>query len=251
MNAAKLPLPPKTLRIRVGPFSDPGLFEQSGQDMVRRIIRLCRLSPGSRILEVGCGCGRLARPFASYLSRAGSYEGFDVAHALVDWCKQHLEPLLPNFHFLLADVHAPGYNQTGAVAASAYRFPFAADEFDTAVLSSVFTHMLADEIENYIAQLGRVLKPDARIFMTALLFDDEAVRAVAQGATAFDFRHPVGPCMAFDRDRPREGVACPQAWLAQVLGRHGLQIASVRRGNWRQIRSCEVSHDTILATKRC
>jgi SAM-dependent methyltransferase len=250
MIAASLPLPPRDLRIWVGPFSDPALFERSGEGMVRNIIRLCGLSPGSRILEVGCGCGRLARAFAGHMDPSGSYEGFDVVHALVDWCQRHLEPVLPNFRFSLADIHAPGYNPTGAVAANAYRFPFVANEFDAAVVSSVFTHMLADEIENYLAELGRVVKPDARIFITALLLDDAAVRAVAQGSTAFDLRHPVGPCMTFDPDHPREGIACPEAWLTDALGRNGFAIGSILRGNWRQVRSCEVSHDIVVARRQ-
>ena len=250
MTSAELPLPPESLRVWVGPFSDPNLFERSGEEMVRSIVRLCGLSPGSRILEVGCGCGRLARAFASYLGPTGSYAGFDVARPLVDWCRQHLAPCLPNFHFSHADIHAPGYNPTGAVPASAYRFPFTADAFDAAVVSSVFTHMLADETENYVAELGRVLKPGARIFITALLFDDDARRAVAQSSTAFDFRYPVGPCMTFDRDRPREGIACPQVWLTDVLGHNGFDIDAIRRGNWRQVCSCEVSHDIVIGMKR-
>src|SRR5262249_235788 len=123
----------------------------------------------------------------------GSYEGFDVAPTLVDWCKQHLEPLLPNFRFSLADIRAPGYNPTGAVAASAYRFPFAPGQFDAAVVSSVFTHMVADEIENYTTQLGRVLKPDARVFITVLLLDEETMRAVAQGARWARLPAPIVP----------------------------------------------------------
>jgi hypothetical protein len=31
---AALPLPPEHLRVTVGPFSDPGLFARSGDDMV-------------------------------------------------------------------------------------------------------------------------------------------------------------------------------------------------------------------------
>ncbi|MBO0757308.1 MAG: class I SAM-dependent methyltransferase [Bradyrhizobiaceae bacterium] len=249
MTPVQLPLPPESLRVWVGPFSDPHLFERSGDEMAQSIVRLCRLSPGSRILEVGCGCGRLARALASYLGPAGSYEGFDIVHALVDWCKRHLESPLPNFRFSLADIQAPGYNPAGVVAASAYRFPFAAGEFDAAVVSSVFTHMLAGEIENYITQLGRVLKPGAHMFITVLLFDEEAMRAVAQNATAFHFRHPVGPCMTFDRNCPREGIACPEAWLIDVLRHNGFGIGSIQRGNWRQLRSCEVSHDIVVARR--
>jgi ubiquinone/menaquinone biosynthesis C-methylase UbiE len=249
MIPAKLPLPPEILRVWVGPFSNPDLFERSGDEMVQSIVALCKLSPDSRILEVGCGCGRLARAFASYLGPTGSYEGFDVAPALIDWCRKQLQPLLSNFGFSLADVHAAGHNPTGAIAASAYQFPFPSNAFDVAVVSSVFTHMLAEEIENYVAQLARVLKPDGRCFITALLFDGEAERAVAQGTTIFDFRHLIGPCLAFDRECPQEGIACPEPWLAQILECNGFWIELIQRGDWRQVRSYEVSHDIVVARR--
>jgi hypothetical protein len=91
-----LPVPSKHLRVWVGAISNAELFQRSGEEMAGSIRSLCQLSPSARVLEVGCGCGRLARAFGGYLSSEGSYEGFDVAHALIEWCKQHLQPLLPN-----------------------------------------------------------------------------------------------------------------------------------------------------------
>ncbi len=250
MAPATLPVPPESLRVWVGPFSDAELFARSGEEMVRSIVALCHVSPNSRILEVGCGCGRLTRAFAGYLSPAGSYEGFDVAPVLIEWCKQHLEPLLPHFRFSVADVRAAGHNPAGAVAASSYCFPFPANTFDVAILSSVFTHMLPEEIENYVAQLARVLKTDGRCFITALLFDDEAERAVAEGTTIFNFRHPIGPCLAFDRECPQEGIPCPKPWLCGVLERNGFRVDVVELGNWRQVRSYQVSQDIVVAERQ-
>src|SRR5437879_7506334 len=136
-----LPVPPERLRTWVGPFSDAELFAQSGAEMVAEIIEVCGLAPDARILEVGCGCGRLSRAFATYLNSEGCYEGFDVAAELIEWCQQHLEPQLPNFRFSHADVRAAGHNPEGTVVGAAFRFPFANSAFDLAVVSSVFTHM--------------------------------------------------------------------------------------------------------------
>ena len=121
---APLPLPPENLRIRVGPFSDAELFARSGEEMSADIVHLCDLPASARTLEIGCGCGRLSRAFAAYLSPEGTYEGFDVAGPLIDWCKQLLEPQLPNFHFSFVDVHAGAHNPRGVVKAAAFRFPF-------------------------------------------------------------------------------------------------------------------------------
>jgi ubiquinone/menaquinone biosynthesis C-methylase UbiE len=245
-----LPLPPENLRAWVGPFSDAELFARSGAEMVAEIVKMCGLAPGARVLEVGCGCGRLSRAFAGYLSSEGNYEGFDVAAELIEWCQQHLEPQLPNFRFSYADVRAAGHNPDGAVAGTAYRFPFADSTFDPAVVSSVFTHMLPEEIENYVAELSRVLKPDGRCFMSVFLFDNAAEVAVVQGSTIFDFRHPIGPCLAFDRDHPEEGIACQKQWLLELIERCNFRIDAVKIGNWRQVRSYQVSQDYVAARKR-
>jgi predicted O-methyltransferase YrrM len=75
----KLPVPPENLRLWVGPFADADLFRESGRETVRSIISLCGLNSDARILEIGCGCGRVAAALAAYLSDKGRYDGFDVA----------------------------------------------------------------------------------------------------------------------------------------------------------------------------
>jgi hypothetical protein len=55
--------------------------------------------------------------------------------------------------------------------------------------------------------------------------------------------------MTFDRNCPREGIACPEAWLVEVLRDNGFGIGSNQRGDWRLRRSCEVSHDIVVARR--
>jgi SAM-dependent methyltransferase len=247
--ATTLPLPQETLRILVGPFSDPALFERGGDEQAADIAALCGVAPDAQVLDVGCGCGRLARALARYLGPAGRYEGFDLARELVAWCKQNLEPRLPNFRFSFADIHSRDRNPSGTVAAAGFRFPFAADTFDLAVLTSVFTHMMPDEIENYVGELARVLKPGGRGFISVFLFDREAEAAVASGSTIFDFRHPIGPCLTFNRDAPDDGIACRTEWFLALVRRHGLRVAQIRRGNRRDVRSYEIHQDYVVVRK--
>ena len=70
---------------------------RSGEQALNEIVGLCGRPADSRVLEIGCGCGRLSRAFAGYLSPGGRYEGLDVARVLIEWCQQQLEPQLPNF----------------------------------------------------------------------------------------------------------------------------------------------------------
>ena len=243
-------MPPENLRVWVGPFADADLFRESGLETVRSIISLCGLKSDARVLEIGCGCGRVAAALASHLSDKGRYDGFDVAAALIKWCREELEPRLPQFHFLLADdVFASGHNPIGNKDAAAFAFPYANDKFDLAILCSVLTHMLPDAIENYLRQTARVLVPGGSAFISVLPFDLPAEIAVRNGTTIFDFRHHIGPCLTFDPQHPEEGIACGETWFFQAIERSGFRIADVRRGNWRNVRSYAITHDYVLAKK--
>ena len=247
---APLPIPPENLRIWVGPFADAEVFRDSGVRNVRSIVELCALQPDARVLEVGCGCGRIAAALAPHLSAAGSYEGFDVAAPLVDWCRMELATRLPNFRFHFAgDVRAPGYNPSGTIWPAHFEFPYPAASFDLVILSSVLTHMLPDAIDNYIRQTARVLRPGGSAFMSVFLFDAAAATAVRNGTTIFDFRHAVGPCLTFDREHPEEGIACEEAWFASVIANAGLRIAEVQRGDWRAVRSYAITQDYVVAKR--
>jgi len=159
-----------------------------------------------------------------------------------------LEPGLPHFRFTFADVYAGGHNREGVVKADAFQFPFPDSTFDIVIASSVFTHMEADAIENYVTQISRTLKPGGRCFMSIFLFDQEAEAAVAQGTTIFDFRYALGACLNFDRERPHEGVACRKPWLLDVLKRNSLCLDVIEPGNWRQVRSYEIRQGYVVAS---
>jgi ubiquinone/menaquinone biosynthesis C-methylase UbiE len=46
--------------------------------------------------------------------------------------------------------------------AAQYPFPFADSSFDFVYLVSVFTHMLPADMEHYLSEISRVLKPAAK-----------------------------------------------------------------------------------------
>lgn len=77
ISAARgLPYPPRAIR-HVGPA--PEDFRKLEKTSMGHLTKLANLIPGERVLDVGCGVGRMAIPLTRYLSAEGSYEGFDVA----------------------------------------------------------------------------------------------------------------------------------------------------------------------------
>jgi SAM-dependent methyltransferase len=53
-------------------------FQAAGEQYLKMFIELGGLEPDERVLDIGCGPGRMAVPLATYLSPAGSYVGMDV-----------------------------------------------------------------------------------------------------------------------------------------------------------------------------
>ena len=55
-----------------------------------------------------------------------------------------------------------------------YRFPFADSIFSFVFLTSVFTHMLCEGVEQYLNEIQRVLLPRGRSFITFFLLNEES-----------------------------------------------------------------------------
>lgn len=79
---------------------------------------------------------------------------------------KNITPKYPNFNFQLADIYNKMYNPQGKYKASDYKFPYANETFDFVFLTSVFTHLLPQDMERYLSEIARVLKKNGRCFIT-------------------------------------------------------------------------------------
>lgn len=245
----ELPIPPEDLRLWVGPFGDPGDFIRSGEETLRLLTALCDLRPHHYILDVGCGSGRVALALTRYLSAAGRYTGFDSAKAPISWCATHIAPRYPNFSFAHVGVRNASYSPEGDSMDSGFTFPVASDAVDVALLSSVFTHMLLDEVAIYLREVRRVLRRGGCALISYFLLDAEGRRAIGAGDTIFDFRHPHGRCATLSPDEPTAGVAYDEEFALGELRAAGLAVTHVERGTWRSARSYAAGQDWIVARK--
>ena len=207
-----LPQPPPEYTPGIG----KGEFFTIGEEFVNLFVELAGLQPDDRVLDVGCGLGRVAGPLTRYLS-SGSYEGFDVVPAVVEWCESNLSPLHPGFRFQLANIYSSSYNPDGQSSGQEYRFPFEDNEFDFVFLTSVFTHMLEDETAQYTREIARVLRPTGRVFATFFIVDEPSKELIAQGRTSVCLDKPLGSAIVADLDEPHAAVGYSPEWIRRTL----------------------------------
>src|SRR3984893_13773368 len=68
------------------------------------------LSPGDDVLDIGCGCGRLAATLTQHISLGGSYRGVDIVPGLIRFANKHIATRWPHFQFMTLDQDNPAYN---------------------------------------------------------------------------------------------------------------------------------------------
>ena len=244
---AGVPMPPRSLVAFVGGHD----FTLVGEVFKRHFVDLAHLRQDHKVLDVGCGVGRVAVSLTSYLSPDGEYWGFDVAKSGVQWCRKEISPRYPNFHFEWCDVYNKVYNQTGKQHARGYTFPFDDNTFDFVFAVSVFTHMLPNDLEHYLAECSRVLKSGGKCLATFFLLNVESRTLMAAGSSTQQFAHEIDGCWLADRHMPEAAVAYEESLVRQLYEKCGFSTEnSIYYGSWCDRASFMDYQDMIIATRR-
>lgn len=237
--------PPRS-KIFVGDAS----FRKPGEEFLRYFLELGGLKPDERVLDVGCGIGRMAVPLTRYLSPRGEYRGFDIVKEGIDWCQGRISPKFPNFHFQLLDIYNRNYNPGGTLRAHECRFPCETGYFDFVLLTSVFTHMLPADMENYFSEIARVLKRGGRCLITFFLLNAGSRSLIASGESKLDFRYEIDGTLTVDERTPEAAVAYDENRIRMTHEKYGLRITEpIRFGSWCGRRHYLSYQDIVVAVK--
>ena len=232
---------------------DYEIFRKNGRDFMRYYKNLCDLRPDAAILDVGCGMGRKTIPLVDYLDENGTYEGLDINRDGIAWCRRGIGRLRKSFNFQLIDVFNERYNPSGRGKASEYRFPFDDGEFDLVVLGSVFTHMLPDDMENYLREVARVLRRDGNCLITYFLLNEEARRLISEQKSSMSFGHRIDEhCYSEYAEVPEQAIAFDEQRIRALYDSSHLRIkAPIFFGGWckREESLLGEYQDIIIAAK--
>ena len=171
-------IPPTGLRRCGTLFKGDREFLDSGVAEARRLVDRLDVSQNSRILDIGCGPGRLPIGLAVELGAVNDYLGIDLDQRSIDWCQRHITSQFPSYRFLHVNVRNERYNPDG-VDLDQVEIPAEEDSFDVAYSHSVLFALSESDVGAYARLFRRVLRPQGRVFLTA--FVEEGVEPVAEG----------------------------------------------------------------------
>ena len=227
-----------------------GTFKKIGEEFFRYFKGLGELKPSEKVLDIGCSFGRLAVPLTKYFNENGRYEGFDIVASDINWAQKKISSKYSNFHFQLADIYNKEYNPKGRYQPANYRFPYQDNYFDFVFLSSIFTHMLPDDMAHYFSEISRVLKKGGRCLITFLLLNEESLKLIEEKKPPLNFKYVFKEYRFVDENVPEVAVAYNEQFINHLYEKFGFKVKGpIYYGSWCR-REKSLSHqDIIIASK--
>ena len=159
-------LPPIELRMGGKHFLDDNEFVRSAVRDVKRLRRTAGLTLESRVLDWGCGAGRLAIGIRNYFpeGRIKHYQGVDVQEKLIDWASKNLKA--PGFDFTYINASNDRYNPLGEEVRT---LATGKSSVDIVYAYSVFSHLDEEDSAEYLKLIKNVLIDDGKAFITCFV----------------------------------------------------------------------------------
>ena len=127
-----------------------GLLGRRGKRLRAVVVDDLELRLGDRVLDVGCGPGRLAIAFAERVGPTGSVDGVDAAVEMINRAS--------------SQARKRGVVATFQVAL-AQQLPFPDATFDAVACTLALHHVAEDDQQTAVGEMYRVLKPHGRLLI--------------------------------------------------------------------------------------
>ncbi len=149
-NHPEIKLPPDYLIYESFQIHYPKYYNES-KDSAIGIVNLIKKHiqlRDKKILDWGCGPGRLIRHLPEVVGNGCRYFGTDYNTKSIEWCKMNLPGIEFNVNSLEADL------------------PYSDDFFDVIYGISIFTHLSEQMHVSWMNELNRIIKPGGVMYLT-------------------------------------------------------------------------------------
>ena len=195
-----------------------------------------------RMLDVGCGVGRLYLAAKPYLTANDSYLGIDVTKSVIDICRQEYRE--KNVSFLHTEASNGYYaKETGGGPVA---WPMADGSHNLITALSVWTHLREEDWRFYLNEVGRVLQPGGKAIISFFILD-ELYRPEAKRDRISDFYPQLENKWIFDASAygsrdwkypswaevPEVATGVPKATFESAATDAGLRVARYYPGQWK------------------
>lgn len=230
-------------------FVGSGNFKDQGQHFIQLFFKYAGLHPQSKVLDVGCGIGRMAVPLLDFITPPGRYDGFDLVKDGIEWCEKEIHSRNKNFVFKRVDLANTLYNPKGKIRPHEFTFPYPDEHFDFTCLTSVFTHMLCKDMLHYLDELHRVLESGGHAFITYFTFEKALIPALEKGDCEMPFPHEHKNFRLMDHNLPTANIAFAYDWLVDQIQTKGFAIEHEIKGWWKTGVKDESFQDVLILKK--
>jgi SAM-dependent methyltransferase len=176
------------------------------------------------IVDVGCGCGRIATFLAPWLEHA-SFLGVDLWQAGIRWATDHITTKYGTYRF-----HCLVRGRKKYESNAVYRIPVEDRTIDYVISTSLFTHLDVGACDGYLREISRILRPGGLAYTTFFIRDPQSVGAPERLArrskmpliteSSYSYCGTGGHLDVF-HDRERVSAAAAEVGLEPVLFRTG------------------------------
>jgi SAM-dependent methyltransferase len=219
--------------------SDP---EAVGTACVGIVSRYLTLGPQVRLLDFGCGIGRVTAALLKQHPNVAAVVGLDIVPPLVQFCRQHISATSPCASFELVvgsndhyDQFIDSADQIQARSHQDIRDQFG-HSFSSAFSFSVFTHLEKSDFAASLRFLADLLQPGGELLFTAFVLTPYSRQAIDRQETLFPFEHTAfeeeGDIFIGNRFDRLGFIAFDQALIGQMVFDAGLVLDRLEFGSW-------------------
>ena len=151
-----------------------GLFELIGRRELA-VLTTEGLTPGSTVVDLGCGIGRMAVHAIPFLVD-GHYIGTDIAPSMLERAQARIAPVIPD-----PPCRVSWVKQVGTT------FAVPDQSVDAFCAYSVFTHIEHEDAFNFLVDARRAVRPGGIFVFSCLPMDLQASREIFLASAAMDY----------------------------------------------------------------